>query len=51
MLINNKEQINSFDLLLLFILFTYKVSYAGLFRRGVRLHAHAPTHAQKCLDV
>ena len=24
---------------------------SGLFRRGVRSHAHAPTHAQKCLDV
>ena len=23
----------------------------GLFRRGVRLHVHVPTHAQKCLDV
>ena len=24
---------------------------AGLFRRGVRSQAHAPTHVQKCLDV
>ena len=25
--------------------------FAGLFRRGVRLQAHMPTHTQKCLDV
>ena len=24
---------------------------AGLLRRGVRLHADAPTHMQKCLDM
>ena len=28
-----------------------KVQLAGLFRRGGQSHAHASTHAQKCLDV
>ena len=28
-----------------------KEYFADLFRRGVWLHAHVPTHAQKCLDV
>ena len=26
-------------------------NYASLFRRGMRSHAYAQTHAQKCLDV
>ena len=33
------------------VLSTTECQIAGLFRRGMQSHTHAPTHMQNCLDV